>query len=198
MIRKIFAFIAILALSSCIGVRSYKIKEISQSEMKVNLEKKANVFLKWGYDSNNLSYAGQKFQMADNHKKLLLEVFNKTKCCIFVNKENEADIIVDGRFKDETDPIIFVFASLTGFTFGIIPSWGNAKIRIITNVTKDRNSYKYDIDDSMLIATWLPFAFIAPFSKSAIKKESEMNENLYKNLFFRMNNDGVFKLKTSK
>lgn len=192
MLRKLIAVIIIACLCGCISFRSYDIQNIDKLDFNHPKKKKTNIFLDWDYLSQNMRYSGQRFKIADAHKKLFTETFSRTGCCSFVDDQEKADVVIKGNFIDKTDPQFFLFVSVSGYSFGVIPSWGNWKIKIEANAIKNKKSYSYEIEDSMFVAIWLPFIVAVPFDKTAASKELEMNENMYKNLFVQMNQDKIF------
>lgn len=185
--------ILIVTTASCVGIKSEKYSAIKPEELKVLSTKKSKIFIDWGFHStliiNNQQNVIDKGKSDQN--KFFTEVIKDSNCCEIVNEKDEADIVVEGAFYNETSQVGSYFAFLSGFTFTAIPCWSNSKIRINVEAHKGKMINNYDIKDSVFIAIWGPLIIATPFS-NAITVEEEVNKNLYKDLVFRMKNDGFF------
>ena len=182
------------SLPSCISVRSDKYSEIKLEELKVSSSKKSKIFIDWGFRSINSSSPPQIVvdKVVSDQKKFFSEAIKESECCEIVNEKEEANIFIRGAFHNDTSSVGLVFAAITGFSIGTIPSWINIKMRISAKVENDKTSKEYSLDDSMLFAQWLPFIVVPIFSGNQMKVETEVNKNLYKTLITQMKKDGFF------
>jgi hypothetical protein len=116
------------------------------------------------------------------------------KCCILVDQTNEADVVLEGLFINESNEAAQLYYYITRMAVAaIIPAWVNIKSHIQANVEKGNKTYNYDLQDSLLKVSWAPLMFAFPFTKkNPITAEGEMNQNLYANLLLKMKEDGIF------
>ena len=100
--------------------------------------------------------------------------------------------MIKGAFHGETSNVGLAFSMVTGFSFYIIPSWMNIKMKVSANVSKGKLVKDYESQDSLLFAQWLPFIVVPIFSGNQVKVEGEVNSNIYKNLVAQIKKDGFF------
>jgi len=108
-----------------------------------------------------------------------------------VNEKDEADIIVQGKFHNESSQAGIYACFISGLTFTAIPCWANSKMRITAAVNKGKITKDYDVKDSMLGVIWAPLIVATPFA-NMIAVEAEVNKNLYKTLLTQMKKDEFF------
>jgi len=191
----ICSFVLLVFLSNCIFVKKNNVPAIHDDRLKTSSTKKSKIFLDWNYSTNiSLNQNQDAIEKTKYiHNKLFSDVINESGCCDIVYKRDEADIIVNGGFYDESSNAGIYFAYLTGFSLYTIPSWININMKVKANVKKGNVTKEYVLKDSMFMAQWLPFILAMPFNGNPIKKETEVNKNLYKNLLIGMENDKIIK-----
>lgn len=182
-------------LTGCIAVKKNNIPVISDNDLQFSSKKKPNVFIKINFQSS--FYGQDKQNVVDNiksaQKRLFKEVIKNSQCCNLVVDKEEADIVIDAVFVNESDSVGLVFAFITGFSFYTIPSWLDSKMKVSAKVKNKKMSKSYSFSDSVLVAQWLPFIFATPFYDNPFKSENNINRNLYKNLLSNMKKDGFIK-----
>lgn len=179
-------------LSNCISFRDNKVAKVTPQEINISSKTKVKIFTSWKYHASPNNQYQEVVQQAV-HEKLLRETITASECCNIVSDEKDADIILNGSFYDKSNPAALVFAVITGLSLYTIPSWTTIDSTIATNLKKGTKTYEYKLNDSMVFAQWLPFAFAFPFRDNPIKEEEVMKKNLYNNLILKMKEDGVFK-----
>jgi len=191
---KSLALLSLMAvLFNCVGIKSGKYSAVKSEEFKVESGKKSKIFIDWGFRTKMDKNPPSKFidKAASDQKKVLVAVINESNCCEIVNEKKEADILVEGFFRNETSQAGLYAAFISGYTFTIIPCWTNSKMRIVAKVSKNKMVKDYDVNDSVFIAFWAPLIVATPFA-NPFKAEPEVNLNLYKNLIAQMKQDGFF------
>lgn len=188
-LKQVLVFILIISLSGCVGYREYKVKDVAINDLQISSAKKVKVFVKWKVSS---PIEHNRIIVSKAHEQTLKNYIIAMKCCSIVQEKDEADIVIDGGWYNDSGNICEFCAALTGATLFIIPSWGTSDLRISATVTTNKKSYNYDVDDSMFFAQWLPFIFVMPFKGNPIKIENQMSEDLYKNFLLKMKNDKIF------
>ncbi|MDD2840354.1 MAG: hypothetical protein PHY80_04500 [Rickettsiales bacterium] len=194
--KKIICSLLLLVfLSNCISVKKNNVPTIQDDQLKTSSTKKSKIFLDWNYSTNISLNQKQSIidKMKSAHSKLFLDIIKESGCCDIVYEKDEADVIVNGGFYDESSNAGIYFAYLTGLSFGIIPSWINANMKIEANVQNRKITKDYVLKDSMFVATWLPFVLAMPFNGNSIEKEGAIQKNLYRNLLVEMKNDKIIK-----
>ncbi len=181
--------IAALLLTSCISVKHHQVPEIKNSDLQFSSAKKTKIFITWKADSH-MPISDKSF--SKTQEKILREVIAKLDCCEIVYDQKDAKVIIDGRLSNQSEPLALAASLLTGASLYIIPSWMNIKQHISATVIKNKKTYNYNLDDSSLFAQWLFFIFAMPFRENPMGTESKVTENLYRNLFLQMKNDGLF------
>ncbi len=181
-----------LLLTNCVTFKSDRYAEIKIEDLQVKTksDKKIKIYTTWNLYSS-IANAAEIHKGKYEHLAMFNDAVREAGCCEIMDTKDGADIIVEGGFRNETNPNVTYFASLTGATFGIIPLFFNAKISISAIASKQKKNYTYDLDDSYSNAMWLPLVLVMPFRESPLKTERRVMERLYKNLVLAMKKDGV-------
>lgn len=193
LLKPLTFLILIISLSSCVAVRSDKYSAIKPEELKVLSSKRSKIFIDWGFQSTLVDRSQQNIidKFKSDQKKIFVDVIKESNCCELVSEKDEADILVEGAFHNESSKTGIYFAYLSGATFTAIPCWTNSKMRVTANINKGKMANNYDIKDSVFSVIWAPLIIATPFS-NAITVEAEVNKNLYKTLLTQMKKDGFF------
>jgi hypothetical protein len=193
LLKPLTLLIIATSLSSCVGIRSDKYSAIKSEELKVASVKKSKIFIDWGFHTTLIDNPQQNIidKAKSDQKKIFAEVIKESDCCEMVNEKDEADIVIEGAFYNESSKAGIYAAFVSGLTFTAIPCWTNSKMRIVAKVNKSKMVKNYDIKDSVFTAIWAPLIVATPFA-NAITAEAEVNKNLYKNLVVQMKKDGFF------
>jgi hypothetical protein len=192
------SLVAVLVLSQVMGCAGFKAKslpEIEQEKLKASVTSKTRVYSEWKIQSPHLSsLSPENIAKAEvNLKQKFESALAAADCCVVVQSEAEADIVVKAVSHDENSRAAFVAAFITGFSLYTIPSWATAHVHLTATASKSDKSVKlaeYDLRDSMTMVQWLPMIFAFPFA-NPFSEGKEMEENVYKNLIFAMQKDGV-------
>jgi len=188
-LNQVIAFILIISLSGCIGSRAYKTPKVEANDLKISSAKKTKIFVKWKVSS---AVEHNRILVSKAHEKILKDYIIGMECCSIVQEENEADVVIDGGWYNDSGEPCNICATISGASMLIIPSWGTSEMRVSATVTKNKKTYTYDADDSLFFAFWLPFIVAMPFTGNPVKMEGNMSQDLYKNLLLKMKNDGIF------
>ena len=185
--------IILTSLTSCVGIRSDKYSAIKPEELKVASVKKSKIFINWGFHTTLIDNPQQNVidKAKSDQKKFFTDVIKESGCCDIVSEKEEADILIDGTFYNESSKLGIYAAFVSGLTFTAIPCWTNSKMRIAATANKGKITKDYEIKDSVFTAIWAPLIVATPFA-NAITAESEVNKNLYKTLVAQMKKDGFF------
>lgn len=80
---------------------------------------------------------------------------------------------------------------ISGYTFMIVPGFGTDEYKLTASVrTTSGKSRNYELNESATTVFWLPFLVVTPF-KSPGSVIPKVHENMYRNLFSRMEADGL-------
>lgn len=191
---KTTSILLVLCLTfSCVGIRSSNYSAVTIEDMKVTPLEEAKVYIDWGFHTTLASNPKQSIidSAKSAHRKIFMEAIKESNCCEVVYARNEADIIIEGSFHNESSILGMYAATVSGFTFTAIPCWTNSKMRITAEISKGKITNTYEIKDSVFIAFWAPLVVVTPFY-NAISIEKEVTKNLYKNLVLKMKKDGLF------
>lgn len=197
-ISKSALLVALLALSQVMGCAGFKAKnlpEIEPEKLKASVVSKTRVYSEWKIQSPHLSsLSSENLAKAEgNLKQKFDSALAIADCCVVVQSEVEADVVVKAVSHDENSRAAFVAAFITGFSFYTIPSWSTAHVHLTATASKPDKEAKpvdYDLRDSMTMVQWLPMIFAFPFA-NPFSEGKEMEENVYKNLILVMQKDGV-------
>jgi hypothetical protein len=191
---KIYASLAlIILLSGCISFKSNKYPEIKSEDLKVSSAKKSKIFINSGFVSNMYGQDARNVvdKAKSDNKEMFGEMIIGSGCCDLVKDKDDASIVIDTTFYNDSSSLGLVGALLTGFSMYTIPSWMNSKMRISAKVSTGKVVNSYDVEDSALMIQWLPLILAMPFKTNPVKMEAEMNRNLYRHLLLKMQKDGV-------
>lgn len=194
LLKPLTLLILAISLASCVSVRSDKYVAIKPEDLKVSVTKKSKIFIDWGFRHINNSNPPQIVvdSVVSDQKKLFSEAIKESECCEIVNEKDEADILVQGKFHNESSKAGFYASIVTGLTLYTIPSWINSKMRITATVNKGKITKDYDLKDSIFFAQWLPLFVVPIFGGNQLAVETEVNKNLYKTLLTQMKKDEFF------
>jgi len=189
--KNVIALIIIASLTNCAVQRDNRVPEVAFKDIQFSSDKKIKIFVDWR--TNGTALSNQKVT-TDIHNRVLRNMITNMKCCILVDKQDEADVTLEGSFRNESDDAALLYYATTRMAVAaIVPAWVNIKSHIQANVGKDKKTYNYDLQDSLLSVSWLPLMFAFPFTKkNPITAEGEMNQNLYTNLLLKMKEEGIF------
>lgn len=123
---------------------------------------------------------------------MLLQTIEETACCVIVDNPQTADIIIQGMYRSDISNPAKFFSHLSNFSLFIIPSWREVRVEIIAQVQSGVSQKSYQLDDSMSITNWLPFAVAMPFLPTSSEQEIAMSQNLYRTLLLQIARDGFF------
>lgn len=175
----------------CVGFKSNSLSQVSTNDINVTTIEKVKVFSRWEFvNKNSAGNDSLNAASAAIHKNNFEKALAESNCCLIVEGPTEADVVVDGKAYNEFNSAAVIPALITGFTFGVIPSWATVNFHISAEVKSNNNLNNYDIKDSMTMVQWLPMFFIMPFKGTAIKAEAEVNENTYRTLVLRIMKEG--------
>lgn len=80
---------------------------------------------------------------------------------------------------------------ISGYTFMLVPGFGTDQYKLTASVrTSSGKSRNYELNESATTVFWLPFIVATPF-KSPSSVIPKVQENMYRNLFSRMEADGL-------
>lgn len=183
---------SIAMTSGCAAFKANDLPPVPSASYQVTNQERVKVFSRWNLSSNN-SMANAQSRAAGGavHKTYFQQAIRASGCCDIVEGPEGADIIVDGTAIDQNNQAAMIPAMITGFTFGVIPSWAKATVRIKVTATADEKQHSYDVSDSATMVAWLPMLLAMPFADNMFTVEKEMTDNVYKTLIARMKNDGL-------
>lgn len=183
---------ASMLMVGCAGFKANNLPQVKAEDLHFASAKKTKVFSRWTIESNSsLANEQAKTMGAALHKKYFDDAIKATDCCLIVEGPNDADVVVDGKAIDESNPAAVIPAFITGLSLFTIPSWVTAKVHISASAKTNSASQSYELQDSMTMVQWLPMIVALPFTGSPIKAGKEVDENTYKNLVLKMKNDGL-------
>ena len=183
----------LITTSGCISVRENKNPKIQAENFKISTTKKPNVFIDLNFHSSMFSQNKQSIidKAKSDQKKMFSKIIEESDCCNVVDDQEKSNLVINGTFYNESSDTGIYFAYLTGFSFFVIPSWINSKMKISVQASNGKITKDYVFEDSVFIAQWLPLVLAMPFRTSPIKDESGANKDLYKSLLLKMKEDGL-------
>ena len=183
----------LITTSGCISVRENKNPKIQAENFKISTTKKPNVFIDLNFHSSMFSQNKQSIidKAKSDQKKMFSKIIEESDCCNVVDDQEKSNLVINGTFYNESSDTGIYFAYLTGFSFFVIPSWINSKMKISVQANNGKITKDYVFEDSVFIAQWLPLVLAMPFRTSPIKDESGVNKDLYKSLLLKMKEDGL-------
>lgn len=195
MYKKVLSSVIISAsilMVGCAGFKENNLPQVKADDLHFASTKKTKVYSRWVVETKSSSANEQaKAMVAALHKKYFDDAIQSADCCLLVEGPADADVVVDGKMFDESNPAALIPAFITGLSLYTIPSWVTSKVHIAAAVKSKTASQSYELNDSMTMVQWLPMIVALPFKGSPIKAEKEVNENTYKNLVLKMKNDGL-------
>ncbi len=184
-------FLGLSLVTACVGFRSNMVPTVNKENVKLknNSTTKKNIFINWNYSFPAIVSDKQALSL---HKRMFSDNLKLLDCCTITDNKNDADIVMNLTIDNKANSASVLFSVITGLSLYAIPSWIESKINLKVSVQKNKKSYDYELSDSVTIAQWLPFIVMMPFKDNALKAEENMDINLYRNLFLKMDEDGVF------
>lgn len=182
-------FIAFSMLSCCVIFKGNNLAKIDPSQISGTSSKKKKIYVHWDFDFLPMAYSKMTY---DDRSRLFEKILEESSCCELVKKKAEADIIFEGKAYDQRNPARFVGFFVSAATIHIIPSWHEAKILISANVKNEKQTHRYEVNDSMTTAIWLPFIVATPFAYDFDKTHKEILENSFRSLLLQMKSDLIF------
>jgi hypothetical protein len=184
---------AVLLMSGCAGFPANKLSKVPAENLHFASAAKTKVFSRWALDKSSGMNDQSSVALAAVNKKYFDDALRTADCCTIVESPDAADLVVDGTIFKEDQSAAMVGAFLTGFTFGVIPSWVTIDVHITAAAKGGGKSQSYDLKDSMTMVTWLPMLFVMPFAENPIKYEKKMTENVFNTLVVKIKADGLLK-----
>lgn len=177
-------------LQGCIGMRSNSLAMVSPETIKFAAPAKTRVYTRWKLDTQAKLNDQMKVAAIAVNKKKFDDALTGTGCCVIVEAQSDAQVVVDGTTHDHFNRAAMLPAFLTGFTFGALPSWATASPHCSVSVNANGKTTTYEARDSMTMVTWLPLIVGFPFA-NPFKAEKEITDNVYNTLIAGMKKDGV-------
>jgi len=180
------------AVTGCAAFPGNNLPQVGSDALLVSPAKKTRVFSRWSVESQSSTLNEQvKIAQAALSKKAFDDALSNSGCCQIVEGPAEADLVVDGRAFNESNPAAMIPAFITGLSLYTIPSWVTARVHISAEAKRGLAARSYELQDSMTMVQWLPMIFAMPFSDNPIKAEKQMAENTYNTLVLKMKDDGL-------
>jgi hypothetical protein len=190
--RLLTAVLMTLVHMGCATFPADRLPEVKSSDLRLKTENKTKVFSRWVGDFGGKTVnEDQDVILAAMHKKRFEQLLKETDCCILTDSTNEADVILSVTTYGEEKLGALFFAVLTGATFYVIPSWITDETRIEARVEGRGMVKEYQLDDSYVLAQWLPLILVVPFQGGApLDVAQKVEKNVFKTLVLKMKEDG--------
>lgn len=169
--------------SGCAVFKSDELPLVDAQSYTITNEQPVKVYSSWTAGAGGATAAAQR-----NYFEAALR---SSGCCEIVTDSAQADVVVSGTDAFRMTPGAGIPAMISGFTFGVIPSWATAGANLRVGVTSAGNEHRYNVSDSATMVMWLPMILAMPFTESPLTVDRSLNENTYKTLVLRMKNDGL-------
>lgn len=182
---------SVVLLAGCAGFKGNHLPIVNNSDIEVTSTTKTKVFTRWSIISESKLNEQVKVMHAAANKKAFEDALIRSNCCIIAEGPTEANVIIDGKAYAEDHTGGLIGAMISGFSFGIIPSWLTANPHVSADAVSGETKSSYEAKDSYTMVTWLPMIFAFPFA-NPFDAEKEVNENVFNNLILNMQKDGVF------
>ncbi|MEH6367791.1 MULTISPECIES: hypothetical protein [Pseudomonadaceae] len=176
----ILVITATLMTSGCAAFKANDLPTLDRESYAVQNQQPVKVFSSW---------RGREGSAA--HKRHFDTAIRASGCCDIVDTADQADIVIDGVAVDHSTPGAAIPAMISGFTFGVIPSWAKLRVHLKATAIEGEKEYKYDVSDSATMVIWLPMLLAMPFTGNPLTVEQDVYQNTYRNLVTRMKNDGL-------
>jgi len=171
---------SILMTSGCAAFKANDLPTLDSASYSVENQERIKVFSTWrGVERNPL------------HKGQFDAAIRSSGCCDIVDTAEQADVVIEGVAVNHSTPGAGIPAMITGFTFGVIPSWATLRVHLKATAKDGEQEYTYDVSDSATMVMWLPMLLAMPFSDNPMKVERDIYQNTYRTLVARMKNDGL-------
>lgn len=178
-------------LQGCIGMRAHQLAQVSPEQIRSTALTKTKVYTRWALDTQAPLNDQMRTASIAVQKKQFDDALLATGCCDIVEAKGDAQVSVDGTTHAHFNRAAMLPAFLTGFTFGVIPSWATARPDVSLVVNAGGKASNYQATDSMTMVTWLPLIVGFPFA-NPFTAEKEITANVYNTLIAGMKKDGVF------
>ncbi|HDY97431.1 MAG TPA: hypothetical protein ENH72_02970 [Pseudomonas sabulinigri] len=171
---------SILMTSGCAAFKANNLPTVDKASYTVQNQERVKVFSTWKAREGEAM-----------HKNYFDAAIRTSGCCDIVGDREQADLVVDGTSVDEFNKAALIPAMISGFSFGVIPSWANIPIHLRVTATSSGEQHTYDLADSATMVTWLPMLLAMPFTGHPVTTEKDMTQNAYNTLVSRMKTDGL-------
>ena len=105
----------------------------------------------------------------------------------------EADITLHVNQQNAWNPLVVLPAFVSGFTWLIVPCWGDDVYYLKVKATSKTGLKKeYLIMRDLTTTAWLPFIFAMPFSELPVTARDKITLENWKELRYKMEADGFF------
>lgn len=169
--------------SGCAVFKSNDLPPVDSQSYAVTNAQPIKVYSNWTPGAGGATAAAQ--------QRYFESALSSAGCCDIVTDATQADVVVNGTDAFRMTPGAGITAMLSGFTFGVIPSWAKAGTSLRVGVTSAGKEHRYTVSDSATMVMWLPMVLAMPFTESPFTVDRTINENAYKTLVLRMKNDGL-------
>lgn len=104
------------------------------------------------------------------------------------------DIMLSIHQQNAYNPLVVIPAALSGFTWSIIPCWGDDVYYLNVVAANNRTGEKkeYLISRKVSTTVWLPFIFAAPFGEMPTTARDHITMENWKELRCKLEDDGFF------
>lgn len=168
-------------LSGCAGFKANKLPAVTDATLQTGNTAKTKVFSSWRVEPA---------QSPSQYKKRFDDTLLSSNCCVLVDKAEDAELLIDGVFYEDNNPLMLLSGFITGATFFVVPSWHTINVHLSAEAKRGEQRFNYDMADSITMVMWLPMFLAQPFA-NPIDGEREVTDNTYKALVLKMKQDGL-------
>ena len=174
---------SVVMTAGCAAFKFNELPPVNASSYAVTNAQPVKVYSNWTGGGGAASPALQ--------QKYFEAALRSSGCCDIVTVPEQADVVINGTDAFRMTPGAGIPAMLSGFTFGVIPSWATTGTQLRVGVTAGGAEHRYNVSDSATMVAWLPMILAMPFTGSPLTVEREMTENAYRTLVVKMKDDGL-------
>lgn len=103
------------------------------------------------------------------------------------------DLFMDVNMQNGWNGLALFGSAISGFTWGIIPCWGDDRYTLYVEVESKTGLKKsYQLKGVVGTFSWLPCLLAMPFSSTPSRNVDELTSAEWRELLIRMENDGFF------